>query len=101
MKNGNGGNMPPPIGAMALTRRIMRCSNADCEYHAKDAIFEQKTLVQIVYDVLRPGEFAPVVVGMRNLCRGCGWIFAIEAGNPKPMTLPPEEDPDFGTQDKG
>lgn len=99
MKNGNG--MPPPIGAMALTRRMMRCSNESCEYHEKDAIFEQRTLVQIVYDVLRPGEFAPVVVGMRNICRACGWIFAIEQGSPKPITVPPDEDPDFGAADKG
>ena len=83
------GNMP--AASRVLTQRVLKCSNEDCEFHLKEAIFEQKTLVHIAYDVLRPGEFAPMMCGLRAICTGCGWVMAIKEGDAKPSTVPPDE----------
>jgi hypothetical protein len=75
---------------------MAKCSNPVCEFFEKEALFKEVKFLQIVTDVLRPGEFAPIAVAAKYFCM-CGWIFTpIHPDTNKPGTVSPEEDLESG-----
>ena len=83
------------FGATRAQVKPVRCSNELCDFHTKDAVFKQESLVHLMIDVLQPGKMAPVMMGVKFFCL-CGWVFTPDTGDGKAGTIPPEMDPNTG-----
>jgi hypothetical protein len=83
-------------GVRALTHKLARCSNPACEFFNKDTTFRAEPLYNIMYDVLRKNDFAPIQCGSRFFCLACDWVFTINQVTGKPVTVHPDTDPQSG-----